>query len=204
MEHGPAEQVRQHLLADRPLPGRDGPVHREPRRAQGVGGVPRRQGTRGGGGHPHAARLPAAARGAVRGTEGAGCRSSSAGARPSRSTATSLAFYARLLRGDRRPTSSGTATGGCASASGWPDNQTCQNILAWCWAKGDDRALVVVNFGTHPAQARVRVPWDELRGRQWRLDDMLSRRDLHAQAATRCATTGCTWTWRRGSVTCSR
>ncbi len=45
MEHGPAEQVRQHLLADRPLPGRDGPVHREPRRAQGRGGVPRRQGT---------------------------------------------------------------------------------------------------------------------------------------------------------------
>ena len=31
-----------------------------------------------------------------------------------------------------------------------------------------------MNFGQEPAQARVQVPWDELRQQQWRLDDVLS------------------------------
>ena len=37
MEHAAPEAVRQHVLADLSLPGRDGQVHREPRRAQGGG-----------------------------------------------------------------------------------------------------------------------------------------------------------------------
>jgi hypothetical protein len=47
-------------------------------------------------------------------------------------------------------------------------------IIAWCWIKDDARALIVVNYGPESAQARVHVPWDELRGTQWRLDDALS------------------------------
>src|SRR4029453_10557639 len=31
--------------------------------------------------------------------------------------------------------------------SGWPDNQSAQNILAWCWVQDDQRALIVVNYG---------------------------------------------------------
>jgi hypothetical protein len=31
-----------------------------------------------------------------------------------------------------------------------------------------------VNFAQAPAQARVQVPWDELRAAEWRLDDGLS------------------------------
>jgi hypothetical protein len=58
--------------------------------------------------------------------------------------------------------------------NGWPDNQSCQNVLAWCWVKSDARALVVVNFGPAPAQALVSVPWDDLSPRTWRLDDELS------------------------------
>lgn len=57
---------------------------------------------------------------------------------------------------------------------GWPGNSTCHQLLTWCWKKGDERYLVVINFHQHPAQARVEVPWDELRGRRWRLDDVLS------------------------------
>jgi len=34
--------------------------------------------------------------------------------------------------------------------------------------------LIAVNDGQDAAQARLRVPWDELRENQWRLDDMLS------------------------------
>jgi hypothetical protein len=58
--------------------------------------------------------------------------------------------------------------------SGWPDNQSCQNILVWCWLKDDERSLVLVNFSAVPSQALVRVPWDELRDKQWRLNDSLT------------------------------
>ena len=34
---------------------------------------------------------------------------------------------------------------------GWPDNQSCQNILSWCWAKGDERALTRRSGATSPA-----------------------------------------------------
>jgi hypothetical protein len=48
------------------------------------------------------------------------------------------------------------------------------NILAWCWTKGEERCLIVVNFSGATAQALVRLPWDELRGQTWRLTDALS------------------------------
>jgi len=57
---------------------------------------------------------------------------------------------------------------------GWPDNQSCMNILAWCWVANDTRYLVVINYADGAAQARVQVPWDELRGKTWRLHDVLT------------------------------
>ena len=58
--------------------------------------------------------------------------------------------------------------------SGWSDNQSCQNILAWCWVKEDVRYLIVMNYCDGTAQAHVQVPWDELRGKTWRLNDVLA------------------------------
>ena len=58
--------------------------------------------------------------------------------------------------------------------SGWSDNQSCQNILSWCWVKDEERCLIAVNFSEGVAQALVNLPWDELRGRTWRLVDALS------------------------------
>jgi hypothetical protein len=58
--------------------------------------------------------------------------------------------------------------------TGWPDNPSYLNILAWCWEHGDDRQLIVVNFSAAPAQALVRVPWEDVRGRSLRLSDPLS------------------------------
>ena len=40
--------------------------------------------------------------------------------------------------------------------------------------RDDERFLVVINFRQETAQAHVHVPWDELRGKQWRLSDVLS------------------------------
>jgi hypothetical protein len=58
--------------------------------------------------------------------------------------------------------------------SGWPDNQSARNILAWTWKRAVDRALIVVNLSDAPAEARVHLPWSDLRGTTWHLADALS------------------------------
>jgi hypothetical protein len=84
-----------------------------------------------------------------------------------------VAFYGSLLKETTRDVFRNGEWRLC-ERSGWPDNQTCRNILTWCWVKEDERYLIVINFGQGAAQALVHVPWDELRGKQWRLDDVLS------------------------------
>jgi hypothetical protein len=58
--------------------------------------------------------------------------------------------------------------------SGWSENQSYLDILSWCWVKGEERYVIVVNFSEATAQARIHVPWDALRGRTWRLRDELT------------------------------
>jgi hypothetical protein len=57
--------------------------------------------------------------------------------------------------------------------TGWPDNPTFRNLVAWCWDDGTARHLVVVNLSPAAAQGQVRLPWDDLRGRSWRLAPVL-------------------------------
>jgi len=82
------------------------------------------------------------------------------------------AFYARLLKEVDHDVFRNGYWRLC-ERNGWPDNQSFLNILAWCWAKDGARYLVVINFSDQPAQSRVRVPLDELRGKTWRLNDLL-------------------------------
>ena len=68
-------------------------------------------------------------------------------------------------------------------ADGWPDNQSCHDLLAWSWTPGDDAGgvrghVVVVNFSGSPAQAQIPLPWDDLAGRRWSLVDLLSGDDF--------------------------
>lgn len=55
--------------------------------------------------------------------------------------------------------------------TGWPENQSCQNIVAWSWQKGPERHLVAVNLSPARAQAQVTWPWNDFAGRRWRLVD---------------------------------
>lgn len=57
---------------------------------------------------------------------------------------------------------------------GWPDNPTYRNLLAWCWTDGNRRHLAVINLSDYPAQGHVPLPWAELRGRRWRLPELLA------------------------------
>ena len=83
------------------------------------------------------------------------------------------AFCARLLKATARDVFRNGEWRLC-ERSGWPDNQSCRNILAWCWVKDDERYLIIINYKQDASQARVHVPWDALRGKQYRLNDVLS------------------------------
>ena len=83
------------------------------------------------------------------------------------------AFYAKLLAAIHGPIFRDGEWKLCDRA-GWPDNRTFQNLVAWCWVKSDDRRLIVVNLSNSSVQARIQVPWEELRGQTWRLSDALT------------------------------
>lgn len=61
---------------------------------------------------------------------------------------------------------------------GWPDNQSQENLLSWCWRKNEERRLIVVNLSTGRSQGLVHVPWNELGGQNWRLLDVLTEQDF--------------------------
>jgi hypothetical protein len=83
------------------------------------------------------------------------------------------AFYQKLLRASNTPAFKEGEWQLC-DRSGWPDNQSYLNLVAWCWRKGEERFLIVVNLSGHTSQGRVRLPWHELAGRSWRLTDALT------------------------------
>ena len=63
---------------------------------------------------------------------------------------------------------------------GWPDNQSCANLLAWSWSGGargaSNRFVVVVNLSGAPAQGRVGLPWADIGARSWQFTDLLQDR----------------------------
>jgi hypothetical protein len=82
-------------------------------------------------------------------------------------------FYRKLLAAINHPSfREGDWT--LCSCSGWPDNASFERLGVWSWTKDDDRQLVVINLSEAGVQARVQVPWDEVRGKTWRLHDALS------------------------------
>jgi hypothetical protein len=58
--------------------------------------------------------------------------------------------------------------------TGWLDNPSFLNVVAWCWRAGRERYVLVVNLSDSRSQARIRLPWEELTGRSWRLTDAFS------------------------------
>ena len=58
--------------------------------------------------------------------------------------------------------------------TGWPDNASCQNLVAWCWRSSGGYHLIVVNISDSSAQGQVRLPWDELIGKSWQMTDLFT------------------------------
>ena len=82
------------------------------------------------------------------------------------------AFYDRLLAG----LGDGVYRTGVwqlGERSGWEGNDSWQNLLVWGWRDDKPRKLIVVNLGETRAEGHVSLPWDDLRGQEWRLADGL-------------------------------
>ncbi len=82
-------------------------------------------------------------------------------------------FYRKLLEAINRPVFREGQWDLC-DRTGWHDNQSFQNLVAWSWLKADERYLIVVNLGNCPVQARVQVKWADAGGAKWQLIDSLS------------------------------
>jgi Alpha amylase, catalytic domain len=82
-------------------------------------------------------------------------------------------FYSKLLAAINAPIFRDGEWKLC-ERSGWPDNSSFQNLVAWSWMKDVDRRLIVVNLSDGAVEARVRVPWTDARGATWHLIDSLS------------------------------
>jgi Alpha amylase, catalytic domain len=64
-----------------------------------------------------------------------------------------------------------------AETRGWLGDEHWRSLAAWTW-EGDSRWLVAVNLGETTAAGLVSVPWDDVRGRDWRLADATNDADL--------------------------
>jgi hypothetical protein len=82
------------------------------------------------------------------------------------------AFYERLLGGLRDGVFR-TGVWQLGERSGWDGNDSWQNLVVWGWRDDEARKLVVVNLGDSRSEGHVWLPWDDLRGRTWRLADAL-------------------------------
>ena len=78
------------------------------------------------------------------------------------------AFYERLLGALRDPVFR-SGEWQLADCTGWDDSW--RGLVAWGWRDERPRRLVVVNLRDAPASGHVSLPWDDLRGRSWRLAD---------------------------------
>ena len=82
-------------------------------------------------------------------------------------------FYKKLLAAINHPVFRGGDWQLC-ERTGWPDNQSFLSLVAWSWRKEDERYLIVINLSESQAQGQVRIPWLEVAGRKWQLNDLMS------------------------------
>jgi alpha amylase-like protein len=82
-------------------------------------------------------------------------------------------FYLKLLRVVNRSVFREGQWKLC-DRTGWPDNASFENTVAWTWMESDERWLIVVNLSDSPAQAQVQVQWADACGGKCHLIDALS------------------------------
>ena len=90
---------------------------------------------------------------------------------------TARSFYRRLLAATDRP---------AIRQGTWSMCQVTQSdsMLGWCWRKDADRVLVVLNVAEDVRRwGQVKVPWTDLRGKTWKLRNLLTAEVFKADSA---------------------
>jgi hypothetical protein len=82
-------------------------------------------------------------------------------------------FYHRLLQATHVPLLEAGKWKMC-NLTGWSDNMSCDNLVAWTWEDGDTRLIVIVNLSNASAQGHLQLPWRNLEGHVWGLRDPLN------------------------------
>ena len=71
--------------------------------------------------------------------------------------------------------------------TGWPDNASCENLVAWCWRSAGDFLLVIVNLSASAAQGLVLLPWEEYKDRTWRMTELFTGKEYERSGDEMCA-----------------
>ena len=82
-------------------------------------------------------------------------------------------FYTALLEQVNRPVFHDGQWTLC-DRSGWPDNGSFRNLVAWTWVQDDEHYLIAVNLSEGSVQARIQLPWADADAATWHLVDLLS------------------------------
>jgi hypothetical protein len=82
-------------------------------------------------------------------------------------------FYDRLLAVLRQPVVREGQWQLLECLPAWDGNWTWDCFVAFSWHTADSRLLVTVNFAPHQSQCYVRLPFADLDGSQWRLQDQM-------------------------------
>jgi hypothetical protein len=84
-------------------------------------------------------------------------------------------FYQRLLECLKHPLARSGYWRLVDCHPAWEGNATSDQFVAFLWeGASDERLLIAVNYGPVQGQCYVSLPWQDLRGRQFRLRDCLS------------------------------
>ncbi len=172
MEHGNAENVRMHLLADMPYQEkliRFIENHDEPRAASTF--------------HPGKQKMAAVLVATLPGAklfyegqfEGRKTRVPVfLRRRPTEMADTDLLDFYHNLLGQTGDNVFRNGNWQLCEVRGWADNMSCVNILGWTWQNDRSRYLVIINFSDIASQGLVRVRMNELYGKTIRLSDTLT------------------------------
>ena len=85
-------------------------------------------------------------------------------------------FYDRLLAVLRAPAVRDGRWELLDCAAAWEGNWTCDGFIASAWqGRAGERILVAVNYADNQSQCFVQLPFGDLGGRTWRLQDRLGK-----------------------------
>jgi hypothetical protein len=87
-------------------------------------------------------------------------------------------FYDRLLSILRRPALRDGQWRLLDCTPAWDGNWTHDCFIVFSWqGADDDRFVIAVNYAAHQSQCHVRLPFENLAGRPWRLQDQMAAGD---------------------------